>query len=147
MSWVRNLLISVGAFWISRATVIPMAWLFGKLTDGMIYHASFPSAIAIGAMNGMGRAVSAAFGAAIVTFCATGKSPQRWALVVALLYVLAARPHYHWVGSPTNLDRLTQSADILWPAVACLSIAAMIGRMRRQHLKAATDNAINDASS
>src|ERR1700756_4601359 len=101
MSWARNLLISIGAFWISRQTVVLTSWLFGMATNGVIYHdVGVFSAIAIGAMDGMGRAVSAAFGAAIVTFFATGQKPHRWAVVVALLYVLAARPHYHFVTSP-----------------------------------------------
>jgi hypothetical protein len=88
---------------------------------------------AFGVMSGMGRAVSAAFGAALVTFSITGQKPQRWALVVALLYFLAARPHYHWVDTPTNLGRLSQSADLLWPSVVCLSVPAMIGSMRGRH--------------
>jgi hypothetical protein len=118
-----------------------VAWLFGKANSGIIYGDSFVSAIALGAMSGMGRAVGAGLGATIVTFSATGLKPQRWAFVVALLYVVAAQPRYHWVRTPTNWDRLSQSVDVLWPAVVCLSVAAIIGWLRRGHFITANSQA------
>lgn len=133
MSWARNLLISIGAFWLSRQPVVLFAWLFGQVTNRITYGYSVGSALGMGVMTGMGRAVCAGFGAAIVTLSAIGVKPQRWAWVVALLYVFAARPHYHWARTPTGWDRLSQGADVLWPAVVCVAVAAIIGRLRHGH--------------
>lgn len=130
MAWSRNLLISIGAFWISRQPVVLFAWLVGKVNTGIMYGDSFVAALGLGVMNGMGRAICAGLGAAVVAFWATGRRPHRWALVVALLYAVAARPHYHYVRPTTNWDRISQTADVLWPAVVCLLVAAVIGWKR-----------------
>jgi hypothetical protein len=131
ISWVRNLLISIGAFWLSREPLVLFAWLFGHMTNRITYGDTVGSALGMGVMTGMGRAVCAGFGAAIVTLSAIGMRPQRWAWIVALLYVVAARPHYHWSRTPTGWDRLSQTADVLWPAVVCVGVAAIIARMRQ----------------
>ena len=142
MSWVRNLLISIGAFWLSHELVALFAWLFAQATNGISYYGdSVISAVAMGVMNGMGRAVCAAFGAAIVTALATGAKPERWAWIVALLYVVAARPHYHSIGTPTSWDRWSQSADLLWPAIVCISVATLISRRRSSRLTTRNEGA------
>jgi|GEM_PF-1148789 hypothetical protein len=130
MAWAKNLLISIGAYWLSSQLVGLVAWPFAKINSGIVYGGSIVSAIAMGMMTGMGRAVCAAFGAAIVTLLITGAKPQRWAWVVALLYVVASKPHIHWTRSPTSWDRWWQGADLLWPAILCLVVAAIIGKKR-----------------
>ena len=131
MTWVRNLLISIGAYWISVQPVLLLAWLFAKAKPETLYGDSFVAAISLGVMNGMPRAICAGLGAAVVTFAATSKRPHRWASVVALLYVVVARPHYHYVRPATTWYRIAQIADVLWPAIMCLFVAAIIGWKRR----------------
>src|SRR5450432_580529 len=75
-SWVRSLLISLGAFWLSLQVAIPLAYLFGKLTSGIIYSDSIFNTIAMGVMTPMGRAVAAALAAAIVTLSPQARSPS-----------------------------------------------------------------------
>jgi hypothetical protein len=130
-SWVRSLLISLGAFWLSLQVAIPLAYLFGKLTSGIIYIDSIFNTIAMGVMTSMGRAVAAALAAAIVTLSAASQKPERWAFLVAILY-LAKSPTMHWHLPPTTSDRLWQGAGVLWLALACIAVAIVTARLRRK---------------
>ncbi len=145
MSWFRNLLISIGAFWLSHQPVAFASWLFGKLNEHVIYGDSVAAAIAMGVMTGMGRAVCAAIGAFIVAFFANGEKPYRWGFVVAVLYLVAARPHVHWARTPTTWDRISQATDLLWPVIVCITTASMLGWLRRG--KATTQNNTASATS
>ena len=131
MTWPRNLLISIGAYWLSDCLVVLAVFAFGKLTDGIIYGGSMFSAVAMGIVTSMGRAACAAIGAVIATRWAVGPKPQRWALVVALLYMVASRPRYHYVAPPTTWDRVSDAANLAWPAIACVATAGLVGWLRR----------------
>ena len=128
LAWFRNLLISCGAFWFSLQFVKLLALLSGRAGAVITYRDGVGGAIAMGVMMSMGRAVCAAIGGAIVSFAAIGSKPHRWAAVVALLYLIASRPHfffldakwYHWL----------HEAALFWPPVLCLVVAALIGRMQ-----------------
>ncbi len=144
-SWVRNLLISIGAYWLSYQPIGLVAWLTGKVTGGIIYGDSVFSAVAMGTMESMGRAVCAALGGAIIVLAANGAKPQRWAFVVALLYV-ASPPRYHWLRPPTAWDRVYQGAYLLWPAVVCVVVATLIARLRHDSRLATTNQAAEQLS-
>ena len=131
MSWVRNLLISIGAYWLSDYPGVLMSWVFAKVSNGITYGDSVVAAIAMGIMESMGPAVCAAFGGTIVTLSATGAKPQRWALIVAMLYVIGSSPRFHWYRPPTTWDRIAQVTGLAWPAVACIAAATLIAHMRR----------------
>jgi hypothetical protein len=133
MSWVRNFLIAIGAFWLSHEPVALVAWPFMLANNGVIYGDSIISAIANGLVSGMGRAVCAGLGATVVTLSAAGEKPQRWASIVAVLYVFAARPHYHWTGSSTKWLLISQGVDVLWPAIVCLAVATIVGKKKLGH--------------
>jgi hypothetical protein len=131
MAWTRNLLISFGAYWVSVQAVVPLSWLFAKAKPETLYGDSVLAAISLGVANGMARAICAGLGAALVAFCGIGERPHRWASVVALLYIVAARPHYHFVRPATSWYRIAQTVDVIWPAIVCLAVAAIIGWKRR----------------
>jgi len=140
MSWVRNLLVSFGAYWLSLEISVVFAWLFLSLTNGIVYRQSVLSAIAMGLWISMGRAVAAAFAGALVTFLAASKRPERWAFVVAILYVVDSQWRHHWYLPPTAWDRVWQGVDLLWPAIACVAAALVTARLR-QKAKSAADAA------
>ena len=140
-SWARNFLITLGAFWLSLQVVVLFAWLFGRLNGGIIYGNSVPDAIAMGMMTSMGRAVAAALAAAIVTLAVASQKPERWAFMVAILYAVKA-PTMHWQVPPRAWDRLEQSVDVLWPAVACVVVANITARLRRKWGDAGSKNAL-----
>lgn len=130
-SWVRNLLVALGAFWLSLQVVVLFAWLFGRLNSEITYRDGVLDAIAMGMMTSMGRAVAAALAAGLVTLAAAGPKPERWAFIVAILYLTKA-PTQHWHVPPRAWDRLWQSADLLWPAFACAAVAVITARLRHK---------------
>lgn len=140
-SWVRNLLITLGAFWLSLQGMVLFVWLFGRLDSGIIYGDSVPDAIAMGMMTAMGRAVAAALAAAIVTLAVASQKPERWAFIVAILYAAKA-PTMHWQVPPRAWDRLEQSVDVLWPALACAVVAIITARLRNKWGDAGSKKAI-----
>jgi hypothetical protein len=135
MPVIRNILASFGAFWLSLRTVAPLVWLFGKLNDRIIYDDSVLEAVAMGAMTSMGRSVAAIIAGLLVTFTASGRKPERWAFVVATLYVIDAPVRHHWHLGPTAWDRIWQTSDLLFPAFACVAAAAAT-RLRRETVDA-----------
>ena len=130
-SWVRNLLISIGAFWLPRQLVVPASLLVGRLFSGLRYGETLFGAVSMGVVLSMGRALCAALGGTIVMLAAVSRKPQYWACVVALLYAVAAQPRFFpWHGQRPAWDRVFQVADILWPAVVCMIVAVSIAKSR-----------------
>jgi len=125
---LRNLLITIAMFWLSRQTVVPFTLLFGWLGSGVAYHGALES-IAMGAITSMGRAVSATLAGAVVTLAVSSRRPERWGLVIAALY-LVKPPTWHWHQPPSISDSLWQGANILWPVFACSVVTVLAGRWR-----------------
>ena len=130
-SWIRNLLITFGAFWLSLQLVVPMSLLVGKLTGGLVYGDSILAAIVMGMVASTKRAMCAAFGGAITTLIVPSAKPHRWAWIIALLYAIAARTRFHWHRPPTSWDRVSEVANALWPAIVCVATTTLIARLRR----------------
>lgn len=126
----QNLLISFGVFWLSFLPVRLLAGFFQGLNDGIKYGDSLYSAIAMGIMTSLGRTVAAILAGVLVALAVSGRKPARWALVLATLYVVDARVSFHWEAPPMAFDRLWQSVNLLFPAVACIAAAAITARLR-----------------
>jgi hypothetical protein len=131
MTKVQNILISFGVFWLSLSMVVPLAWLFGKLNDRVIYGDGVLDAIAMGFMTSLGRDFAAILAGVLVTLTVAGRKPERWAFIIAVLYVGDAPVHNHWHLPPTGWDRLWQGADLLFPAIACIAAAFLTAKFRR----------------
>ncbi len=131
MSWVQNLLISIGAFWLSRQPVVLMSLTIGRLGSGASFGESVLSAIAFGLWTSVGRVACAILGAAIVSLSVSSARPQRWALVVAFLYAVFASPRGHYLLQPTTWDNIARAADLLWPSLFCIATAMLIARFRQ----------------
>jgi hypothetical protein len=127
----QNLLISFGVFWLSLLPAGLLAGFFQKLNDGIRYGDSLYSGIAMGVMTSLGRTVAAIIAGVLVTLAVSSRKPARWALVVAMLYVVDAPVTFHWEGPPMVFDRLWQSVNLLFPAVACVAAAAITARLLR----------------
>jgi hypothetical protein len=146
MPKIRNLLISLGAFWLSLHLTVLFAWLFGKLNERVIYGDSVFAAIAMGAMTSMGRALAASLAAVLVTLVAVSPKPQRWAYIVALLYLVAPPVRYHWHVPPTTWYRLWQGVDRAWPVVACILAAVITARLQQKIREAKAESEIGSVS-
>ncbi len=141
----QNFLISFGVFWLSLLPVGFLAGVFQKLDDGIRYGDSLYSAIAMGVMTSLGQTVAAILAGVLVTLAVSSRKPERWALVVATLYVVDAPVSFHWGAPPMLFHRLWQSVTVLFPAVACVAAAAITARLRRSR-GASSDLASQSAS-
>jgi len=134
MSNFQKLLITLGAVWLSLQTVVLFAWIFGKLNTGVIYGNGVLATIAMGMMISMGRALAALLGTVLVMRSVESPKPERWALIVALLYALmpTIRLLVQSHSRPRRWDLWLQGADVLWPALVAAAAAYAIGRMKRR---------------
>jgi len=114
-SWVRNLLVTLGAFWLSLQVVVLFAWLFGRLNNRVIYGDGVLDAIAMGVMTSLGRDVAAALAAALVTLSAASQKPERWAFIVAILAGVRQeiRPVAHGLHTTRDDDGAVAGFDCL----------------------------------
>jgi hypothetical protein len=131
MARLQNLLVSFGAFWLSLWVARFLAWPFAKLNEGIVYGDGVSSALAMGVMSSMGRTLAAVFAGVLVTVIVAGRKSELWALIVAVLYVVDAPVRHHWGYPATAWDRLWQTVDLVFPAVACIAAAFIIARLRR----------------
>jgi hypothetical protein len=132
MSAIRNLLISFGVFWLS----IWVAWVlqrpsYDRLINAVVRDETVLSGLAMGVLSSMGRTVAAVLAGVLVTVVIAGRKSELWTLIVAVLYVIDAPMRHHWGYPATAWDRLWQSVDLLFPAVACIAAAFLTARLRR----------------
>jgi len=129
MTTFRNVLISLGVFWLSFWAVVPFEWPFMKLR--IIYGDGVLSAIGMGIMDSIGRTLAAILAGVLVTLVVSGRKSELWSLLVAFLYVADSRVRYHWYLSPTSWDRLSQVVNFVFPGLACIAAALICARLRR----------------
>ena len=133
---VRNILIAFGAFYFSLWTAPLFSWPFDKLNRHFTYSENLVSAVMMGVMISMGRAVSAILAAAIVYMSADSETPERWAYIVAALYAMDASVRYFRRNvPPTVWDRVWRGVDLLFPAIACVIGAIVIAHYRSEKAK------------
>ena len=131
MSKVRNILISFGVFWLSLWVAWILQWpSYDRLINAVVRDETVLSAVAMGVMSSMGRTFAAVLAGVLVTVVAAGRKSHFWALIVAVLYVVDAPVLHHWGYAATAWDRLWQSVDLLFPAIACILGAVVIAHFR-----------------
>jgi hypothetical protein len=129
-SCLKNILITVGSYWLSTWAVVPLGMLFGKITNHIIYSDGVLAAILMGVVLSLGRAVAAGLAGTCVTLFAEGKSPEYWALVPTALYATRLF-RYHFAVSPSAWDRLEVNVQKYFPALVCFAAALLVARLRR----------------
>jgi hypothetical protein len=131
MSRIQNILVSFGAFWVSLWIAGLLAGPFGRLNDKVVYGDSVLSAIALGIMSSLSRTLAAVLAGILVTVVISSRKSELWALIVAALYVVDAPVRHHWGPPATRWDHLWQSVDLAFPAIACVVVAIITARLRR----------------
>jgi hypothetical protein len=139
MRRVQNILISCGVFWLSAWMVVPLAWIFGKLNERIIYGDGVLDALAMGIMTSLGRSSAAALAGVIVSLAVAGRKPERWAFLVAVLYIVAVPARFHWNSPATQWDRLWQGINLVFPAIVCIASAFLTVKFRHK-IAGATDH-------
>ena len=128
MATLRNFLIAVGLYYLSTWLAIPLSMVF---PNAHVYGESPLDAIVLGAELGMGRAVAAACAGILVMLLVTGRKSERWAFVVAALYLILIR-HSRSSGQLGAWDRMVFDVDIVFPAVLCVAAAYIVAHLQKK---------------
>jgi hypothetical protein len=132
----RNLLICAGAYYVARWMTLPLAFGFGKLTQGITYSGDFEGTVLMPLILKVPVAlVAAAVGASVLWLVDSGR-PLRWVIFPALLYALLGFLGYHWAHPPLPRDRVFQTVGALFPAISCV-LGGIVASRRRTTLRAA----------
>jgi hypothetical protein len=134
LSIVRNVLMTLGVFWLSFWVAWALAWPFSGLNNGIKYGDGIFSAIALGVMSSMGRTLAAILAGVLLTVVVTDRNAELWGLFLAALYVLGARTRYHSGYPATEWDRLWQGVSLIFPAVACIVAVVLTARLRKKRI-------------
>jgi hypothetical protein len=126
----RNLLVGVGAYYLSWFVANPLAIGFGKLTKGITYSGDFEGDILMPIVIRLPTALVAVVVGASVVWLVESDRPISWAVVPTFLYALAIFHTRHWAPPLTLMDRVGQTIAVLFPAVACI-VAAIFAARRR----------------
>lgn len=126
MKTVRNILISIGAFWLSVCLVAPFDWMFSKVTGRIMFGNGPFFKTEMGIMSSLGLAFAAMVGGSIATLTVDARKPQLWAVAIALLYIVDVLLQIQ----PTTWAREWLAANLLIPALACIGAAFLISRYR-----------------
>jgi hypothetical protein len=129
----RNLLIGAGAYYLSLWLGEPLAFGFGRLTQGLIFSGDFNIAVVGPIVMHLPRALVAAAAGATVVSLVESDRPMGWVIFPALLYAILGFLGYHWARPPVILDRLAQTTGALFPALACV-VGAMVASRRQRTL-------------
>lgn len=121
VSWVRNALISCGAFLLSLWIAALLGWSLPRILNTLTLNGeTMFSAIVMGAFDSKEWIVAGVIAIVLVTLAIPGRNSQWWGLLVAALYVIDFHTRVHWAVPPTAWDRLELRAERLFPAVACV---------------------------
>lgn len=126
----RNLLVGVGAYYLSWFVANPLAIGFGMLTKGITYRGVFEADILLPIVINLPFALIAVVVGVSVVWLVESERPLSWALVPTFLYTLAVFHVGHWAQPPTLIDRVGQIIGGLFPAAACM-VAAIFAARRR----------------
>ena len=129
---VRNLLVGVGAYYLSWWVGGPLAIGFGKLTHfvGFRYYGSFAGDVVLPIVLALPYALVAAVVGASVAWIVESDRPIGWTLVPTFLYALGVFHLSHWARPPTPFERMGDIIRVLLPAVACI-VAGIVAAKRR----------------
>ena len=116
----RNLVVGYGVYVISWWVAYPLAFAYGKLTQGIIYHGGFSSAVGMPLVMTAPYALVAFGVGASVVWLVDSERPLRWAIFPAALYIFFGINGYHWARQPLFLDRVAQVIDATFMGIACL---------------------------
>ena len=129
-SILRNLFIGYGVYQLSWWVAYPLARVYDKLTDGIIYRGDFAAAVLMPLVRTIPYALVAMGVGACVAWLVDSEWSFRWAIFPATLYMYFGSISYQWEGPPLFLDRVVHIVNATFLAVACLVGALILVRRR-----------------
>lgn len=132
MATIRNFLICVGVLALSGRLAI-LFFPISHLTDGISHDENVIGAISTGFLESLPWLFATAIAGVCVTLTAIGRKPERWAFVIAVLYVASHLATSHWSVPPAGWwMRTYEWAALLSPPIACVATAIITGRFRKK---------------
>jgi hypothetical protein len=125
---IRNFVLGYGVYMASWWIATPLAYVYGKLTERIVYRGQFAGAVVLPLVATIPYALAAAGFGASVTLLVDSERPFRWSIFPAALYVFFGTMGYHWARQPVLLDRVAQVIDATLMGIACLGGAIIAVR-------------------
>ena len=127
-SITRNLIVGFGVYQLSWWVAYPLAFAFGKFTDGIIYRGEFAGAALMPLLTNFPYALVALGVGACVASLVDSERPFRWAIFPAALYIYFGITGYHWARQPLLADRMAQVIGAVFLGITCLGGALLAVR-------------------
>lgn len=132
VSWVRNALISCGAFLLSLWMAPLLGWSLPRIFNTLTLNdQTLFTAIVMGAFDSKEWIVAGVIAVVLVTLAIPGRNSHWWGLLVAALYLIDFRVHATWAAAPTTWDRTELRVERFSPAAACIVAAFVTAYVRR----------------
>jgi hypothetical protein len=129
----RNILVLVGAYYLSILVGMPFFILFAKLTEGHVYRGDIGSLVST-LVSAIPLAVDAALAGLMAGWLIESARPFRWALGFAGVLFLASLSSHHWKISPGLIDRLGEFLEATIIGVVAVP-AFMFARRRVRRVR------------
>jgi len=136
---ITNLLISCGAYYLSRWAVFPLSFVFSKVTNGIMYRGDFAGYVVMPLVEKAPVALVAAIAGVSIVWLVESDQPIVWPIIPALLYAVLGLLGRHWMRPPLLLDRLDQVIGAFFPAITCIVGGILASRRRATPLNPQTN--------
>jgi hypothetical protein len=133
-TFVRNLLVVLGAYYLSRWVAVPVQLMFAQVTNHLIFSGDFEGAVVMPLVLGVPLALVAGLTGAVIAWLIPSHR-LLWVLLPAALYFTFGLLGHHWLSPPSIADRVSEFIGALVPAVACVVGAMLVDRRTRHDSK------------
>lgn len=117
---LANLLIAIGAYYLSWWIIGPLSFAWGQLTQRIVYSGSFAGFVIMPLVVRAPVALVAAATGASVIYLVQSDQPMIWNLLLALLYALFQFVGHHNSHSALPIDWAFRIVGALFTALACI---------------------------
>lgn len=138
MTYIRNLLIVVGIYYLSWWVMSPIFMIHTKLTTGVTYSGGILGSLLMGIVSALPVAL-VAFGSGILShYALEGTKKEYWTALLALFYAVNGFTGFHWAQQPELSDRFYQATQGIFPALTCYLGGAIISKTKAHKIEGDT---------
>jgi hypothetical protein len=134
-SIVKNVLIAVGAYYVSWWVAPLIAVALWKVTERIVYRGNFEAAVFMPLVQSLPFALMAAVVGATVAMLVESKQPLFWVALPAALYAFSSQD---WVLTADKPFRIASVIVALFPAASCFVGAVVALRWRARSARASS---------
>ena len=115
---IRNFMIVLGIYWFSMWALLPIAAIYGKITDDIIYGGTF-GAFVMHVVSAIPIALISFGGGILCVYIFEERSCKYWILLLAVLYAVMKFIGFHYARTPEPMDLFFQLVQSIIPAITC----------------------------